>query len=55
MTRSSPRANWSPPACSRIVLKDMGLKARSWQGWQIPLITDDAHGAARIAASTARD
>ena len=31
-----------------IVLKDMGLKARSWQGWQIPLITDDAHGSARI-------
>ena len=32
-----------------IVLKDMGLDARSWQGWQIPLQTDDAHGAARIA------
>jgi aspartate kinase len=31
-----------------IVLKDMGLAARSWQGWQIPLKTDDAHGAARI-------
>ena len=32
-----------------IVLKDMGFAARSWQGWQIPLTTDDAHGAARIA------
>jgi aspartate kinase len=31
-----------------IVLKDMGLNARSWQGWQIPLLTDDAHGSARI-------
>ena len=31
-----------------LVLKDMGLKARSWAGWQIPLITDDAHGSARI-------
>ena len=31
-----------------IVLKDMGLAARSWQGWQIPLATDDAHSAARI-------
>ena len=31
-----------------LVLKDMGLEARSWQGWQIPLTTDDAHGAARI-------
>jgi aspartate kinase len=32
-----------------IVLKDKGFKARSWAGWQIPLMTDDAHGAARIA------
>src|SRR5690242_11263625 len=32
-----------------IVLQGMGIKARSWQGWQIPLTTDEAHGAARIA------
>jgi aspartate kinase len=32
-----------------IVLKDMGLAARSWQGWQIPLTTNEAHGAARIS------
>jgi aspartate kinase len=31
-----------------LVLKDMGLTARSWQGWQIPLLTDSAHGSARI-------
>ena len=31
-----------------IVLEDMGLPARSWQGWQIPLITDEAHVSARI-------
>jgi aspartate kinase len=31
-----------------IVLQSMGVKARSWQGWQIPLMTDDAHRAARI-------
>ena len=31
-----------------IVLQDMGLKARSWQGWQIPIRTSDAHGSARI-------
>ena len=37
-----------------LVLKDMGLKARSWAGWQIPLVTDDVHGSARIAASTER-
>ena len=32
-----------------IVLQEMGLQARSWQGWQIPILTSDAHGAARIA------
>lgn len=31
-----------------IVLQNMGIAARSWQGWQIPIRTDDAHGAARI-------
>ncbi len=31
-----------------LVLKDMGMKARSWQGWQIPLLTNDAHGSARV-------
>ncbi|MBV8104289.1 MAG: aspartate kinase [Hyphomicrobiales bacterium] len=31
-----------------LVLKDVGLQARSWAGWQIPLITNDAHGSARI-------
>src|SRR5271169_1565909 len=32
-----------------IVLQDMGMPSRSWQGWQIPLNTDDAHGVARIS------
>jgi aspartate kinase len=31
-----------------ICLQEMGIDARSWQGWQIPLRTDAAHGAARI-------
>ena len=31
-----------------IVLNDMGIKARSWQGWQVPLFGSDAHGSARI-------
>jgi aspartate kinase len=31
-----------------IILQSMGVSARSWQGWQIPLLTDDAHGVARI-------
>ncbi len=32
-----------------IVLQEMGMPARSWQGWQIPIETNDAHGSARIA------
>src|SRR5215468_459958 len=31
-----------------IVLQSMGVTARSWQGWQIPIFTDNAHGVARI-------
>jgi aspartate kinase len=31
-----------------IVLQGMGVTARSWQGWQIPILTTNAHGAARI-------
>jgi aspartate kinase len=31
-----------------ISLQDLGVDARSWQGWQIPLRTDTAHGKARI-------
>lgn len=31
-----------------IALQDIGVNARSWQGWQIPVRTDAAHGAARI-------
>jgi aspartate kinase len=33
-----------------LLLNKMGLKARSWQGWQIPIETSDAHGSARISA-----
>src|SRR5690606_20658264 len=32
-----------------IALQSMGVHARSWQGWQVPIRTDNAHGAARIA------
>jgi aspartate kinase len=31
-----------------IVLQSIGIPARSWQGWQIPVATDGAHRAARI-------
>jgi aspartate kinase len=31
-----------------IALQALGVNARSWLGWQIPLATNDAHGKARI-------
>jgi aspartate kinase len=31
-----------------MTLRNMDLPARSWMGWQIPIIADDAHGKARI-------
>jgi aspartate kinase len=31
-----------------IALQSLGIQARSWQGWQLPLCTDGAHGSARI-------
>jgi aspartate kinase len=31
-----------------IVLEGIGVNARSWQGWQLPIVTSNAHGAARI-------
>ena len=33
-----------------IVLEGIGINARSWQGWQLPIATSNAHGAARIEA-----
>ncbi|WP_085852939.1 aspartate kinase [Palleronia marisminoris] len=31
-----------------LTLQEMDIPARSWQGWQVPLKTNGAHGAARI-------
>lgn len=31
-----------------IVLEGMGVNARSWQGWQLPILTSNVHGSARI-------
>lgn len=31
-----------------LTLQEMDIPARSWQGWQVPLKTNSAHGAARI-------
>jgi len=32
-----------------MALQSVGVKARSWQGWQVPIRTDDMHGKARIS------
>src|ERR1700761_2496073 len=31
-----------------MILQDLAINARSWQGWQLPILTSDAHGSARI-------
>ena len=31
-----------------LTLQEMGIEARSWQGWQVPVRTSSAHSAARI-------
>ncbi|MDG1209947.1 MAG: aspartate kinase [Paracoccaceae bacterium] len=31
-----------------LTLQEMGVPARSWQGWQVPVLTSDAHSTARI-------
>ncbi|HEX3994224.1 MAG TPA: aspartate kinase [Acetobacteraceae bacterium] len=33
-----------------IALQEIGVEARSWQGWQIPIHTDTAHAKARIVS-----
>ena len=38
-----------------IALQDIGIPARSWNGWQIPIRTDGVHGAARIAEIDAKE
>src|SRR5215471_13995277 len=31
-----------------IALQAIGITARSWQGWQLPILTSEAHASARI-------
>lgn len=38
-----------------LALQALGIEARSWQGWQIPIHTDPTHGKARIEAIPADD
>jgi aspartate kinase len=38
-----------------LALQKQGIVARSWQGWQIPLVTDEVHGKARIGFIEAQE
>ncbi len=38
-----------------LALQNLGVDARSWLGWQIPLRTDDVHGKARIQSIEAAE
>jgi aspartate kinase len=38
-----------------ILLQAIGVQARSWQGWQLPIRTSGAHGSARIQDIDTRD
>src|SRR5690242_8701105 len=38
-----------------LALQDLGIDARSWLGWQIPIQTDGVHGKARIEAIDAAE
>jgi aspartate kinase len=38
-----------------LALQELGVSARSWQGWQIPVHTDNAHGKARIQSISGED
>src|ERR1700743_150072 len=38
-----------------ITLNAMGVKARSWMGWQVPIETSAVHGSARIEGVPATD
>src|SRR5437764_5207899 len=38
-----------------LALQDLGINARSWLGWQIPIHTDEVHGKARIDAIHSAD
>ncbi len=48
LARSSPPGRRVTAGLLAIALQERGLAARSWLGWQIPILTSGAHGAARI-------
>ena len=48
MTSSSRRGEQVTSGLLAIALQAAGVPARSWLGWQLPILTSDAHAAARI-------
>jgi aspartate kinase len=38
-----------------LALQDLGINARSWLGWQIPIRTDGMHGKARILEASVKE
>jgi aspartate kinase len=38
-----------------LALQDIGIDARSWLGWQMPVVTDGTHGKARIESIETRE
>src|SRR2546423_14026980 len=38
-----------------MALQDLGVHARSWLGWQVPIRTDEVHGKARIESIAASE
>ena len=49
-TPSSPRGEQVTAGLMALALQALGVNARSWLGWQIPIRTDGVHGKARIEA-----
>ena len=45
---AGPLSNFVAAGLLAIVLQRLGIQARSWQGWQVPITTSDAHASARI-------
>jgi aspartate kinase len=38
-----------------LVLQNLGIGARSWQGWQVPILTSNQHGSARVSGIDGRE
>ena len=49
-TPSSPSGEQVTAGLMALALQDLGVNARSWLGWQMPIRTDGVHGKARIEA-----